>query len=172
MTVPFDRAEVARHEAGHAAWEVLNGRLPLSVTIDWPETWVFGRVRLDLRHYGVNPETAPGMIIGIMLGPLAEGMAGWPLGWPLDPDPLDQDARQIAILAEYLELDEDGWDSLVRQAVTVSESEAFTDLVRLLSYGLERVEEVNQDQLRFLIGPDVCKRYGIPPATEEALCST
>ena len=64
----------------------------------------------------------------------------------------DNDARQIARLAEYLDLDKDGYEWLVREAIHISLTEEFRHLVNLLAYALERLDELDQEQIRFLIG--------------------
>jgi hypothetical protein len=171
VTVAFDRPGVARHEAGHVAAWLLSGRVPASVTIDWPEPHVFGRMTRDRTVDGVSPENAADFMLSILLGPLAEAQPGWPPEWPLDPHAKDQDARQLAILADYLDLDEDGWFSLVKQAQYVAKSEAFKRMVAVIASALERVDSLSAEEIRYLVGPSVCATYGIQPK-EAAPCGT
>ena len=163
----YDRAATARHEAGHVAALIMSARVPASVSIDWPETEALGLTSLDFNHDGVNPDSAPVFIRAILLGPLSAGKAGWPPEWPLDRDATDCDTRQLAILANYLELDEGGWYSLVRQARFVARSDTFKRLVSLIASALEKVDEMDGEQIKFLLGPATCLAWGIPPLQEE-----
>jgi hypothetical protein len=160
--VVHDRSATARHEAGHVAAELMAGRLPLAVTADWPYTQIVDGVRQDtfgaMRHNGVSEATAPEFVVTILCGPLAEGV---PIPqWPLD-DVARGDEGQLANLAAYLELDEEGWDSLVSQARELAEGRAFRHLVGLITTALERCDELDGDDLAFLIGADARRAYGI-----------
>jgi hypothetical protein len=83
----------------------------------------------------------------------------------------EQGRQQLAVLADFLALDEEGWRSLVRQAEEIAGGAAFQHLVSLLASALEKLDELDSEQIRFLVGPEVCRRYGIEPLQEEALCS-
>ncbi len=170
MSVTMDRRRVARHEAGHSAASLMSGRVPAEVRIDWPEERLFGYMRRDLTTDGVNPESAPDLIVMLLCGPLAEGKAGWPIEWPLHKDAADEDARQCAVLADYLGLDEAGWLALVKQANELSKSPAFKHLLGLIASALEKVDTLSGEEIRFLVGPEVCKRYDIQPK-ETVPCS-
>jgi hypothetical protein len=67
-----------------------------------------------------------------------------------------------------LGLDEPGYRAVVDRAHRLAAEPDFLHLVGLVSYALERLAELDKEQNRFLIGPDICERYGI----EEATCST
>jgi hypothetical protein len=168
----FDRPRIALHEAGHVAGLLMSGRVPARVSIDWPEAKSAGLTSNDFEAYGVSRDSAPDFIVAILLGPLAEAQPSWPPEWPLDQDATDRDARQIAILAEYGRLDERGWYSLVRQAHEIASGAAFKHLVFVIASALEKLDELDSEQIRFLVGPETCRTYGIEPLQEEALCST
>jgi hypothetical protein len=163
----LDRPLTARHEAGHVAGLVFSGRVPLSVTADWPEDASHGVTTLDLSAEGSNRDSASDFIVSILLGPMAHAQAGWPPEWPLDENSPDRDTRGLASLADFLGLDEAGWYALVKQAHETSRSADFKRLVSLIASALERVDELSGEEIRFLIGPDTCRTYGIEPATTE-----
>ncbi len=98
MTVTVDRRPVALHEAGHVAGLIMAcRRLPTSVRADWPAERILGQMELDWSTEGLTPKMARGLMIAVLLGPIAERREAW----PLDPDG-DGDARQLALLADYL----------------------------------------------------------------------
>jgi hypothetical protein len=167
----YDRARLARHEAGHTVGLILSGRVPARVSADWPFEGVQGVTTLDFSDDGITPDSAPDFALMILLGPLAEAKPGWPLEWPLDQNASSRDARQLAVLADYLDLDEEGWRSLVRQAEEIAAGAAFRHLVSVIAAALEKLDELDSEQVRFLVGPEVCRRYDIEPVQEEALCS-
>ena len=76
MSVTMDRRRIALHEAGHTAAWLMSGRVPASVTIDWPEPTIFGQMVRDPTVDGVNPDSAPDFALCILLGPLAEAKPG------------------------------------------------------------------------------------------------
>jgi hypothetical protein len=162
----MDRARLARHEAGHTAGLILTGRVPAWVSADWPFEGIQGVTTLDFSNGGVNPDTAPDFALMILLGPLAEERAGWPLEWPLDPDAASKDAQQLAFLVGYMGIGPAGWRELVRRAEEVAASAPFKQLVNLIASALEELEELDSEQVRFLIGPEVCRTYDIEPAKE------
>jgi hypothetical protein len=171
MTTTVDRARLARHEAGHVAAWLMSGRVPASVTIDWPEPKILGQMTRDLTTDGVNPDTAPDFILSVLLGPLAEAQPGWPPEWPLDENASDQDARQLHLLADFVGLTEEGWFSLVKQANEITKSGQFKHLVAVIASALERVDELSGEEIRYLVGPSICATYGIEPK-ETAPCCT
>jgi hypothetical protein len=168
----YDRARLSRHEAGHVAGLILTGRVPARVSADWPYEGAQGVTTLDFSNDGINPGSARDFIVMILLGPLAEAKQGWPLKWPLDRNAANRDAQQLAVLADYLDLDGEGWLELVRQAEETAAGAAFNHLVSVIAAALEKLEELDSEQVRFLLGPEVCRRYDIEPVQEEALCST
>jgi hypothetical protein len=161
-----DRALLTRHEAGHVAGLVLSGRVPARVGADWPFEAVQGVTTLDFSDDGINPDSARDFMLMILLGPLAEERPGWPPEWPLDRNSESRDAQQLAVLADYLGLDEEGWVSLVRQAEETAAGAGFKQMVNLIASALEKLDELDSEQVRFLIGPEVCRRYDIEPAKE------
>jgi hypothetical protein len=170
--ITIDRGWTARHEAGHVAGLIMSGRVPASVTIDRPEEGIWGLTTVDLTADGVAPDTAADFAMALLLGPLAVAQPGWPPEWPLDPQTKDEDARQLAVLADYMKIDESGWLALVKRANEVAKSSAFKDLVAVVSLALEKLEALDSEEIRFLIGPEVCRDYGLEPTEEVATCST
>jgi hypothetical protein len=167
VIVAHDRSATARHEAGHTAAELMAGRLPLSVTADWPKTQIvdgrrhdtFGEMLHDPEEVVMSKAMAPESIVTTLCGPLAEGV---PIPqWPLESSAGTGDERKLATLATYLELDEEGWDSLVNRARDLTPSRAFRRLVGLITSALERCDELDADDLAFLIGPDARRAFGI-----------
>jgi hypothetical protein len=69
----------------------------------WPDSHS-GLTTRDLSNDGVNPKSAPDLIVAILLGPLAEARGGWPIEWPLDKNAANEDARQLHLLADFLDL--------------------------------------------------------------------
>jgi hypothetical protein len=178
VIVAHDRSATARHEAGHVTAELMAGRLPLSATADWPDTRVidgvrhdtFGKMLHDPDEVVMSKAMAPESIVTTLCGPLAEGVAI--PEWPLDRKAGKSDERKLATLATYLELDEDGWDALVSQARDLAADPAFGHLVGLITTALERCDELDADDLAFLIGPDARRAYGIREPEGELAWST
>jgi hypothetical protein len=162
------RVRLARHEAGHVAGLILSGRVPAQVSADWPYEGVHAVTTLDFSDDGVNPDTAPDFALMILLGPLAEEREGWPLTWPIDRNADSRDAQQLAVLADYMGIGAAGWRELVRQAEEVAAGAAFKQLVNVIASALEELEELDGEQVRYLVGDAVCRRYGIEPAKETA----
>ena len=164
----YDREAIAKHEAGHCAGLIMGGRVPKHVSCDWPEAGALGLTTLDFSEDGVSPETAPSFVVSILLGPLAADQPRWPPRWPLDQDANDRDARQLAILSSHMQLDEDDWDSLVEQARYIASGPVFKRIVSLIASTLVKVDELDGEQIRFLIGVETCRTYGIEPVKEVA----
>jgi hypothetical protein len=162
-----DRGLTARHEAGHVAGEVMAGHVPASVTADWPEPTIAGQMTSDFSDYGVNRDTAPEMIVSILLGPLAAAEPGWPPEWPLDANAADRDVRQLAALADFLGLTEFGWWERIRKAREVASTPDFKRITGLVAAALMKVDSLDASQLRFLLGPDLLQKYD----REAAPCS-
>ena len=106
MTVSHDRRATAVHEAGHVTAELMAGRLPLSVTADWPDTRfvdgvrhdTFGEMLHDPDEFVMSKAMAPESIVTTLCGPLAEGV---PIPqWPLDRNAGTADERKLATLAD------------------------------------------------------------------------
>ena len=57
------------------------------------------------------------------------------------------------------------------QAEAIAAGAAFRRLVNVIAAALEKLDELDSEQVRFLIGPEVCRRYDIEPVREEVLCS-
>jgi hypothetical protein len=165
MSLTVDRQRVAVHEAGHVAGLIIACRwVPERVTADRPDERTLGRMTLNWSTRGLNPKLARGVALAIMLGPIAEGSE--PPAWPLDPDG-DNDARQLALLADYLKLEEADWRLLVAEAQTISIAPAFQRIVGLISRALELADELSAADIRELIGARTCAAYGISTHEEQ-----
>ena len=69
-------------------------------------------------------------------------------------------------LSGFLDLDERGWFALVRRAERTAESEPFRRIVSIIASALERIDVLSGDEIRFLVGPEVCRANGIEPVEE------
>ena len=78
------RERTARHEAGHVASLVMDGRLPKRVSADWPLARSSGVTELDWGE-GVTRESALNVAVSILCGPLAEARDDWPPPRPAPP---------------------------------------------------------------------------------------
>jgi hypothetical protein len=171
VTVTVDRRRVAVHESGHTAGLVIACRwLPKRVTADWPADRVLGQLGVDWSTKGLNPKLVRGLMLAILLGPIGEGCE--PPAWPPDPD-VERDERQLALLADYLKLQETDWRLLVTEAQVISTTPTFRRLVALLSRALELADEVSADDIRDLVGARTCATYGLDPGptTKENDCA-
>jgi hypothetical protein len=165
VTVTVDRQRTSLHEAGHTAGLLIACRwLPKRVTADRPAERVLGRMELDWETKALEPKLARGLILAILLGPLAEECE--PPTWPLDVE-VDGDERHLALLAAHLRLEETDWRMLVTEAELIATSPTFQRLVRLLSRALELVDELSADEIRDLIGPRTCATFGLSTHDEE-----
>jgi hypothetical protein len=167
VTVTHDRRRTARHEAGHAAAFVIGGWLPKQVTADRPEEGTEGWVSPDWDGESISPQRAADVAIAVLMGPLAVGEPGWPPEWPIDPD-VAGDQRQLAFCCRYLKLDEDGYFSLVKQAHELAGSREFIRLRDLIARALELKDELDADDLRWLVGSETLFKYGIAEEKDHA----
>ena len=139
---------VCLHESGHcAASIILRRRIPLELTADRPETGVAGWMRPDLSEDGVNPASAEDWMVVVMAGPIAGDLGSSLPEWPLDRDSDVGDDRALAVLADFLGLDESGYREVVDRAFWLAAEPDFVQL-RVVSYALERLYELDQEQLR------------------------
>ena len=161
MTATLKRSRIARHEAGHAAAMIMAGWLPLRATANWPESSALGEVEPDFRD-GLDPVNVRNLAVAILLGPLAEPdlWKPWPPQWRPDRR-LRGDEGQLARCVEWLDADEGDYYEMCREAHNLSRRPEFTELVDLISRALELKDELSADDLRWLIGEDRLKRYGI-----------
>jgi hypothetical protein len=166
VTVSHDRATTAKHEAAHCAALVMLGRLPVSVSADWPEAGSAGVMEIAWGEEGISRESARDVAISILMGPLIEGKADWPPRRPPDMS-ASGDEGQLGALARYLKLDERGWDALITQADTLAQSPEFLRLVELIARALELKDELNTDDLRWLLGERTLRQHGLATQTEE-----
>jgi hypothetical protein len=167
MSVSHDREATATHESGHVVGELLAGRVPRYVRADWPAEDAFGSTAPDFGEEGITRENVGSHIIGIQLGPLAASDPDWPLPWQrLDVEATDRDVGHLAVLVKAFGLDEGDWVELSLKACEISRSEEFRRLTNLIAGALLKVDQLDSQQVRFLVGPTVCERYGIEPLEE------
>src|SRR5262245_55474114 len=152
-------AQIVSHEAGHAAAYIFLGRLPVRVRVDNPslDSLVSGHVEFDFGEE-LSPEFASDLIVAVMLGPMCGPLSHEP--WPppfeeLDHDHPVKDARQLALLARFLRLDEAGYRAHVANAQLIASDHDFKALHRLLARALHRIPDLDADQLRRLLGPQL-----------------
>ena len=136
------------------------------MTADRPAERILGEMELDWEAEGLDPKSARRLMIAIFLGPIAEGREDWPPSSPLDPDG-DNDSRQLALLADYLKLQEADWRHLVAEAEVISTTPTFQRLVGLLSRALELADELDAAEIRALIGDKTCAAFGISTHEEQ-----
>jgi hypothetical protein len=151
--------EIARHEANHAAALCMAGLVPKCVRTDWPSNTDLGAVTIDWGDDGINPTSARGVLIAIVLGATTEGFDGWNWeSWPIDPEKVAEgtrrDAQQARILADYLELDRFGWAHILWQANRLARRQDFRRLVVAIADELERVEVLHAADLEELMARD------------------
>jgi hypothetical protein len=169
MTRTLDFEGTRIHEAGHVAGSIMTGRMPAAVTADWPHLDTLGITTSDIERYPISVEVAHSHLIESFCGPLAQKRAGWPLPWPLDRKARTSDARQIALLADALELDEAEYREITDRAQEVAGSPDFHHIVGLVSRALEMRDPLDADDLGRLIPDRLLTKYGIET---EATCST
>src|SRR5262245_1674880 len=154
----------------------MSGKVPASVTADRPEPGLSGVMRNDWTAYGTSTETAPDLMLSLLIGPMAAGEPNWPPSWPLGQEERDSiahnDGGALAVLAGFLDLDERGWCALVERAERTAESEPFRRIVTIIASTLERIDVLSGDDIRFLVGPELCRAHGIEPVEEVPAWST
>ena len=117
-----------------------------------------------------DPEGARIMALSILLGPLAaaDSPVAWPPEWPPgEAGPRAPDERRLAKCVAHLEMDEDGYLALIREAHAMARSPEFTELVGLVARALELKDELDAADLRWLLGKNRLQKYGIPTTEEE-----
>ena len=144
-------AEIARHEAYHAAALVCLGRPPSTVRIDWPDADTAGSTRLDWSK-GADRESSEDVIVALLLGPFGDQTEGWPPDWPIDPAACDvgasRDARQIQRLCEIWGLDRVDYSRAWWRAMRLARMPRFRRLVVAIADELERVEVLDADDIK------------------------
>jgi hypothetical protein len=139
-------SSVAWHEAHHAASLCLSGLTPLTVRIDRPGDDL-GQTTLDWTNHALDRRTAREALIAILLGLAVEGeLQRASCEWPIKTE-RSKDARQAAILAEYLDLDDLAFMRACFDAAQRTRDPRFAPLVTQIANELERVELVTQPEL-------------------------
>jgi hypothetical protein len=142
------------------------GRLPVSVSADWPEANSAGVMEIAWGEEGITPESARDVALSILMGPFVEGKTDWPPRWPPDMS-APGDEGQLAACVRYLGMDEGGWDVLMTQAQLLATSPEFLRLVELIARALELKDEMTADDLRWLLGEQILREHGLATKPEE-----
>jgi hypothetical protein len=147
----MDHADLISHEAGHAVGLLVNGHGVAEVRVDHERVGELGRVTADFS----NSSADLGIVIAAAMGPLAEGDP--PPSWPPDPDSIERDERNLAILVEYLELDESDYKAAIAIAAHLLDDPDVKAAHALLCQALHRVPVITGEQLRELLGPHLAR---------------
>jgi hypothetical protein len=153
VTRSLDFERTRTHEAGHVAGSILTGRMPASVTADWPHIDTLGITTSDLESYPLTEEVGRSHLIETLCGALADARPDWPPSWPLDRNAPTSDARLVALLVDALELDEDGYKAITDRARELAGSREFWEIVHAVSNALRWRDPLDSDDLRRLL-PD------------------
>jgi HK97 family phage prohead protease len=131
VVFPFTKADVASHEAAHAAAALLLDMRVVEASADFPDFKVAGHV-----VYSGNGDTRDEMV-AILVGPLSDPSAkAWPPAWPLDPE-VHGDEGHLVRLAENIVLTEYGYEQVVADARSMVKDPTFRELKSVLSALLE-----------------------------------
>jgi HK97 family phage prohead protease len=142
--------KLCEHEAGHAAMALTLGLDVVDARADYHEVTVepadpdapAGYV--DIVH---DPDRPRDYALAVLAGPLCEDAPGWPPRWPILA-PITDDEAQLGRLAKTLDLDEPGWNRLVRDAYEITASRQFVRLHCALSTLFEEGRQVDRHTLR------------------------
>jgi hypothetical protein len=157
MAVTHFRDRTATHEGAHtAAIVMLCGHLPLKARADWPDARTFGCVLPDYNRSPIMRETAPQWTIVVLVGILADDEP--PPQWPLQERAEGGDVDRLAKLVKLGQLDEEDWDTLCERARTLMAHPDFRRISALVGSALEVADELDTDDLRYLLG-DLATKY-------------
>lgn len=146
---PSSRA-VAAHEARHAASLCVSDLVPLWVRSDWPTGELRGAVGLDWDGWDISDLALRDLLVATIQGPLGDGE--FIADWPVDPAAWqdtgsEQDGRQIAFLADVLELDVVDWHFVMFRAERQARDPRYRRLVTAIRVALEDRELLFRDEL-------------------------
>jgi hypothetical protein len=147
----MDHADLISHEAGHAIGLLVNGHGVALVRVDHDVYGELGRCTADFS----NSSADLGIVIADMMGPMAAGEP--PPSWPPDPDSLLRDERNLAILVDYLELDETDYRAAIALAAHLLDDPDVKAAHALLCQALWRAPVITGEQLRELLGPRLAR---------------
>ena len=150
--------EIAWHEACDAAALCLVGLVPKGVRSDWPSNAEAGEVTVDWGSGGYrDPARAKHVLVSVVIGALTEGREGWePNNWPIDPFLMAEGGRGDGAMArelvDHFGLDQVDWCQVLRKTDAMVRRQDFRRLVVRIADELERVEVLEADDLRSLMG--------------------
>jgi hypothetical protein len=132
----------------------MSGLTPQVVRIDQPTDNDAGYVLMDWERHRLDQDTALEMMVGVLMGPLAEGDLKHDFTWPIEPDEwqvaVRRDAEVARLLARYLALDHVGWTWVLYRARRRSKDRRFRRLVVAIAAALERKEILFKHELEAL----------------------
>jgi hypothetical protein len=135
------------HEAGHVVGFIAAaGMIPREVRVDRPDADALGWVRADFRHHSADY----GYLIGVLMGPLAEGRV---IAWPPSKD-ASGDERAAALLVDFLDLSESDYKAALWIAGHLLEEPETKGMHALVCQALSRVPVITGPQLRELLDID------------------
>ena len=122
----------------------------------------------DLSEDGVSDQTAEDFLCMVLAGPLTEAPDRPAPEWPIDPDSTG-DEHLVATLADFLQLDEAGYERVLERTRRLVSDPDFSRLVGLISRALELQDELDAEDVRWLIPTRLAEKYDIE---KEAAWST
>jgi hypothetical protein len=152
--LPAARRETAWHESYHAASLCLSGLVPELVRIDQPTNDDAGFTVMDWENHRLDKDTATEMLVGVLMGPLAEGDLKHDFTWPIKPDEwqvgVRRDAKVARLLADFIGLDHVGWTWVLYRARSRAKDRRFRRLVVAIATALELKEILFKHELEEL----------------------
>jgi hypothetical protein len=150
----------ALHEAAHCAAAIAKG-VPVwtvDVTTRYERTGseglrvIYGEVRYR-DEWITDRETARKRMIVTLMGPL-EAAEEWDEvpKWPLDPNAATRDEQNLAMLADFLGLDERGYNEIFREAIEFADNRIYRLLLVSLAGLLDYWPRLGPDEIRAAIG--------------------
>jgi hypothetical protein len=138
LRLEFSMAEVAGHEARHAACAALFDFKAIEASAAMPANACYGHVLFALEDEQWTRMRLGEIAVTLLVGGLGE--KGWPPAWPPNPIGMEHDEGKLAYVVERMQLSEKAWNGLVDIARMITKDPAFKKLEGryqvLLSEGL------------------------------------